>query len=309
MIFFISTFFSILPILVYLLLIKLADKFNRFTFPLLFTSILWGTLGATLLTFTAGSIIYKISFHENYFQLARYSETVFFSPVIEEFTKGIFLFFIMSNKTCHNKTDGMTYGGAIGFGFSATENFLYYLTYGSNSNDLVFLIIIRTFFVAIMHCTATAALGISIGYSKFKRGIKKLLIPAAGLISSIFIHFAWNSAISFYDAAIWGFISMIIIAAIFIFVYVLSVFNDRKMIIKEIIDEVSKGYLSVEQIAFLNSPVNSYKSRTDKKRQRNLLHTAASLAFNKMYYNHSEGTEKYYYEKEIEKNRFIIKEC
>jgi RsiW-degrading membrane proteinase PrsW (M82 family) len=306
MILLISVFFSIIPILAYLVLLKKGDKFDRFPFSILLICVLWGAVGSALLTFAAGSIIYKISFNNDYLQLVHYSENVFFPPVLEEFTKGIFLFFIMSNKMCHNKTDGMAYGGAIGFGFSTTENFLYYLTYGSNFNNLVFLIIVRTFFVAIMHYTATASLGISIGIAKSYNGLKRIYIPIAGFVFSVLLHTAWNSVISFYDAALWGFISMIIIAAVFIFVYILSVHNDRKMIVSTLMDEVSNGFLSVENIELFNKPVSSFRGRTDRYSQRVYLRTAVSLVFNKIHYANSGKAGKNLFEKEIANNRIFL---
>jgi len=53
---------------------------------------------------------------------------VLVAPLVEETTKGIYLFKTAKGFEIDNITDGLVYGGAIGLGFGMTENFFYFLS-------------------------------------------------------------------------------------------------------------------------------------------------------------------------------------
>jgi RsiW-degrading membrane proteinase PrsW (M82 family) len=306
MIYVISATFSVVPMLIYLIIIWKMDKYDREPLSLVLLNYLWGALGAVILTFIFGVLLNNVIGYMTGMQSTRFFDTIIAAPFIEECMKGVFLLFTMTNRKFDNMTDGMVYGGAVGLGFGTTENFLYYITYGSSLNDLVFLIIVRTFFSAVMHCVATAVFGAFLAYVKFRKGIKRFLLPLTGLLLAIIVHVTWNTSVSFNNTAFSGFISMIITITVFIFVFIMSVYNDRKIIYDELTGEAENGVIPVEHLVILNSGERNKEGWIDNSRRKAYIHAATTLAFRKMQYKYASGAEKYLCEREMEYNRQLI---
>lgn len=89
------------------------------------------------------------------------------APFIEEAAKGLAV--RTARPHVHTTTDGLVYGAAAGFGFSAMENLLYGLSFwvtatqqGIDPTGSLFLIVIRSFSSSLFHASATAAVGYGI---------------------------------------------------------------------------------------------------------------------------------------------------
>lgn len=157
---FLSGFFSVVPILFYLILIWLMDRYEREPFWLLSLNFVWGATGAIIFGII-GSMIMGIGVSEFIYEFANKTDaetlnniagTVVVAPLVEESTKGIFLLIVALSRNFDGPVDGAVYGGAIGLGFGMTENFLYFLSYPTSYESLIFLVIIRTLFSAVLHC-------------------------------------------------------------------------------------------------------------------------------------------------------------
>ena len=124
-----SALAAIIPMSIYLVLIWKFDRYDREPFKLVFTNYLWGALGAIVLALIGSFIFTTVAsfFIRDDLQLSRFGAVVV-APIVEEITKGLFLLITITNKKFDNITDGIVYGGAIGFGFGMTENFLYFVT-------------------------------------------------------------------------------------------------------------------------------------------------------------------------------------
>lgn len=308
MIYLISASFSLIPMLVYLFIIWKTDRYDREPLSLVLLNYLWGALGAVILTFLFGALLDNLVGLITGTQSTWLFDTIIAAPLIEECMKGIFLLVTITNRRFDNLTDGLVYGGAIGLGFGTTENFLYFITYGSSLNDLVFLIIVRTLFSAVMHCIASAIFGAFLAYIKFRKGVKTFLLPVAGLLLAIIVHITWNVSVSFDNTAVSGFIAMIITITVFIFVFIMSVNNDKKIIALELADEVSNGIIPAEHLVLLNTRGRNSEGFAGIRSKTSYIHAASTLAFRKMQYKYASGAEKYLCEKEIEYNRQLIQD-
>ena len=155
-----SALAAILPMTLYLTLIWRYDRFDREPIPLLLQNFFWGAFGAVLFAFI-GSYLFAsyYRYFQHYFVSRQSFELVLLAPLIEESTKGVFLFSTVANRKFDNITDGLVYGGAIGLGFGMTENFLYFLTNTESIGTWVTIVIIRTLFSGLMHCISTGLLG------------------------------------------------------------------------------------------------------------------------------------------------------
>lgn len=89
------------------------------------------------------------------------------APFIEEAAKGLGV--RTARRHVHSVSDGLVYGAAAGFGFSAMENLLYGLAYwvtatqeGIDPTGSLLVIVIRSFSSSLFHASASASVGYGI---------------------------------------------------------------------------------------------------------------------------------------------------
>jgi protease PrsW len=299
---------AIIPMLTYLLIIWKLDRYDREPFSLVIINYIYGAVGAILLAIIgSGLISAAFSFLVNDEQTLLRIESIIVAPVVEETTKGFFLFLMVANKKFDNITDGIVYGGAIGLGFGMTENFFYFLFYSQSFNDWLSIVIIRTLFSGVMHCVSTGTLGAFLGYAKFKPKIIKMTFPVLGLVIAMFIHFLWNLSVSFNSTAILGFLFMTVTIAIFITVFSISLLSERRIIYSELLPETKTGLIPQEHLLILNSNKRNKLGWIDESIRKLYIRAATTLAFRKMQARNSSGVSKNYYDEDIEHYRNFIR--
>lgn len=295
-----SAIAAIIPILLYLFLIRKYDYFEPEPISLYLKNFLWGAIGAVFLALIGNmffSFIVSIFIHNPLLQ--DHITTIVGAPIVEEITKGMFLLFIVSNRNFDNMTDGIVYGGAIGLGFGMTENFLYFITYGNTLSNWIILVIVRTLFTAVMHCVSTATFGAFLGYAKFKPLIFKIILPPLGLLTAILIHSAWNFSVSFNSTAPIGIIFMTLSILLFIYVFRKSLSLESKMIYLNLYEEAETGLIPKEHLSILNCKNRDMKGWIDEGIRKEYIKKSTELAFRKMQFNNSSGYNKNYYLSQI----------
>ncbi|PJA98784.1 MAG: hypothetical protein CO128_05545 [Ignavibacteriales bacterium CG_4_9_14_3_um_filter_30_11] len=304
----VSAIIAIVPMLIYLLLIWQFDRYDREPISLVLLNYFWGAVGAIFLSYIGSNYLLKfIGIFVQDPQTLDYSQTFIAAPLVEEITKGLFLFFTVQNIKFDNLTDGIVYGGAIGLGFGMTENFLYFITYSDTLSQWLTIIIIRTLFSAVMHGVATATFGAMLGYSKFKPTNSKIFYTLIGISNAIFIHFAWNITVSFESTALLGFLFLIFSVSIFIVIFSISLSREKKIIYTELKGEFELGLIPEAHLNILNSVSRTRKGWIDESIRKTYTRSATTLAFRKLQFKNSVGRSKFYYEKEVEHYRNFIK--
>ncbi len=307
MLYFASAIAAIIPMGIYLFIIWKFDRYDREPFGLVLQNYLWGALGAIFFAIIGSGIItfaLSLLIHDKV-QL-EHAETIFIAPFVEEITKGMFLLITFSNKKFDNMTDGIVYGGAIGLGFGMTENFLYFIAFGTTPAAWLTIVAIRTLFSGVMHCVATATFGAFLGYAKFKNFFYKIIFPFVGLAIAMFIHFAWNFSVSFQVTTILGFAFMIFTVVIFIIVFSVAVSNERKIIYNELMEEAVEGTIPIDHLEYLNSSKRNKLGWVDESIRKLYIRAATTLAFRKMELKNSSGSSKEFYNKDVEYYRVFI---
>ena len=307
MLYFASAVAAVLPMFIYLIVIWKFDRYDREPFGLVLRNYLWGAVGAIVIAIIGSTVLSAglATLISNKSELNNY-QTIFIAPFVEEITKGMFLLITVSSKKFDNMTDGIVYGGAIGLGFGMTENFLYFIAFGNNLQEWVTIVLIRTLFSAVMHCVATATFGAFLGYAKFKGFLYKLTFPAIGLAIAMFIHFAWNFSVSFKSTALLGFVFMIFTVLIFIVTFSVSVWSEKRIIHKELLEEVLNGLIPAEHLDVLNSSKRNRHGWVDESIRKLYIRAATTLAFRKLELKNSSGSSRDYYEKDVEYYRNFI---
>ncbi|HEX9251323.1 MAG TPA: PrsW family intramembrane metalloprotease [Ignavibacteriaceae bacterium] len=303
-----SALAAIVPMSIYLVLIWKFDRYDREPFKLVLTNYLWGAFGAIVLALLGSLFLTTIAsfFIRDNLQLSRFGAIVV-APLVEEFTKGLFLLITIVNKKFDNITDGIVYGGAIGLGFGMTENFLYFVTYGESISNWIMLVIVRSLFSAVMHCVSTATLGAFLGSAKFKSSSKKVLYALIGFFIAAMIHSIWNFSLSYEKIAPIGFLFMFISIIIFISVFSISLHGERRIIFNELKEESDNGVIPESHLVILSSPQRERKGWLDERTRIPYIKAATTLAFRKVQLRNSSGASKAYYELEVENYRDFIK--
>lgn len=313
---FLAGFFSVVPMLFYLVVIWLMDRYDREPFWMVSLNFLWGATGAVIFGII-GSIIMGLGVSEFIYQFATESDAgtlndiagaVIVAPIVEESTKGIFLLIMALSRNFDGPVDGAVYGGAIGLGFGMTENFLYFLSFPTDYASLFLLIIIRTMFSAVLHCCTQAVLGAAIGYAKFRGLLAKFTIIPIGFGIAMFMHFMWNLTVSFESTAIIGFVFMILSVIIIFTIFQFGVYHDGKIIMRELNEESVKGTIPAEHLKYLPYTSRRYKRGwlQGKINQKEYVKTATRLALRKHQARTLKTSAQSVYLKEVELLRIKI---
>lgn len=311
---FASLIAAIVPMFTYMVIIWWLDRNEREPFWMVLLCFVWGGTGAIVLAII-GSILFQIplatlivTVATDPGELIDLSGAVIVAPLVEEATKGVFLLVIALSRRFDGVVDGVVYGGAIGLGFGMTENFMYFLSYGTTPASWLFIVVVRTLFSAVMHCMATASLGAIIGYAKFKGlGWKMLLIPA-GYGVAVFLHFAWNATVSFESTTLIGFLFLIMYFIAIFAVFQIAIYMEGKTIHRELEDESINGVIPPDHLLHL-----PFVSKRNKKgwlhqsiNQKDYVKTSIILALRKNQYKTSKGNKQTTYLREVETHRYKI---
>ena len=95
--------------------------------------------------------------------------------------------------------DGAIYGFAAGIAFAVMENLLYLGQIGfhqGNDSGLVVLASARALSTSLMHGSASALVGVALGWLRFGRGLARFAALAGGWGAAILLHSAFNTLIS-----------------------------------------------------------------------------------------------------------------
>jgi protease PrsW len=300
-----SAIAAFLPMMVYLLIIWRLDKNEREPLKNVLLHFLWGAFGATIVGI---SVSFVLSFFSSFLESnSKLMQTVIYAPIVEEISKGFFLLYSMRSKEFDNITDGIVYGASIGLGFGMNENLVYFITYGTNPTSWIYLVVIRTFFSAVMHCISTATFGAFLGMAKFSSSRWKKILPFIGLVCAILFHFMWNGSVSFEETYSLGFLFMILLMLAFFTVFKISLYQEKRIIETELEEESILGIIPSTHIKILSSHLRFKKGWFDERFRKLYYSYAIHLAFCKNQLKNTENSLHEYYLSEVEKKREAIR--
>jgi len=275
---------SVIPMITYLIIIWWLDRNEREPLKFVFIHFIWGAVGAVIL-----GLIWSISLHgilKLYIPNEAAHEltgTILIAPIVEEITKGIFLLIMISYKSYDNVTDGFVYGGAIGIGFGMSENFLYFISYQADYVSWIYLVIVRTFLTALIHCSSTGLFGLALGYAKFRSTPQKYLIAFCGLAGAVLLHAFWNASVSFLNTFILGIVYGVCVITLMFLLFLSSIYLERKIILRELREEADNKLFNSKFLSVI--PYYSVRRKQgwiDESFRKEYIRAATMLAFRKM---------------------------
>lgn len=292
-----------IPMLFYLILLWKFDKYEPEPIQFVIFHFIWGASIAVALGFLGGKVIsYPLEILVQEPEKASFIQIILIAPIVEELSKGLLLFWTVNNKRFDNLTDGLVYGGAIGLGFGMTENFLYFLTFGDMSTSLIWLIIIRSGFSAVMHCMSTAAFGALLSASKYSKERNKKLLVIVGFTIAISIHFIWNFSVSFAETFLFGLLFIVVMVGIFVAVFIFTLQFEKQIIREKLSNEIPEKYIRI-----LLSSLRNRKGWFIEEYRKEFIDLSITLAFRKHEFEISPKKEKHYIDY-IHKLRITIQE-
>lgn len=189
---------SLIPIFVYLLIVKLLDNFSLVRWKMLVRCGLCGALICALLLLIDAVAMLNDTPGELF-------------PILEETLKGSIILLLISRHKILFFAEALCFGAAVGAGFALCEN-IAYAFYNTEMTSLLFAF--RGFGTALLHmgCTAMmAALALS---------VNKYL----AIISAIIIHYTYNLFL------LPEFVQLLVTIIVFIVIFaIISYFDERRI--------------------------------------------------------------------------------
>ena len=196
--------YAVVQTVVFLMLIRLVDPYEREPMSLLALMTLWGAVGATTLSAIGNAALRNVLPPDVAVVFGR----AIYAPVVEELAKGVALVvFVLVAARARGRfgiprfegiTDGIVYGAAVGLGFAFTEDILYLLVAAAQNgleSGSVSYLARRDFFGVSMlrHAIYTAAFGVGLGLAAWSRNNRlRVVLPVLGLLVGICLH-AFNN--------------------------------------------------------------------------------------------------------------------
>ena len=116
------------------------------------------------------------------------------APIAEEILKSLILVYAVRRSDFTYFVDGAIYGFAAGTAFAVFEN-LFYLS-GAGSDTGLGLAISRAFSTALMHGSASALVGISLGRLRYGHGASRFASLLMGWAAAMALHITFNVVVN-----------------------------------------------------------------------------------------------------------------
>ncbi|MEL6345145.1 MAG: PrsW family intramembrane metalloprotease [Myxococcota bacterium] len=317
---FFSVFAAILPMVAFVAVIWWLDRYDREPVWMVLLTFLWGALGGAGLSLFGNTLLHLLINAVLGPESAEWMGPVLVAPLIEEPTKAVILLLVATSRYFDNTTDGFVYGAAAGLGFGMTENMLYFYQSaqiaGFDLNHGIMswggTVVIRTFFSAVMHATASSIIGAFIGWSRFRGLFLKFLSIPVGVVLAMGIHALWNGLLvlggQIADEALMFYVNLALLPleVLLVFgVFQLSLLAEKRTLLRELTEEAEHGVLPLKHV----EPLSSYLGRNATaflpapKLQDHYIRTVTTLAFRKHQARHAPEHRAGFYADEIERLR------
>lgn len=117
----------------------------------------------------------------------------YFAPVAEEILKALILIYLVRRPNFTYFVDGAIYGFSIGVGFAIVENYSYVM---GNPTSMLGVAVGRVLSTNLMHASASALIGMAVGYARFQRSWRLLLSLFMGVLFAFVLHIGFNNLVT-----------------------------------------------------------------------------------------------------------------
>lgn len=173
---------------IYLIVIYRYDFYQTGNLRVVLACFMWG-IGAYYIAAQINSAFVNSQF------VTRDMMVRFSAPIVEEILKGAILIYLISRSDFTYFVDGAIYGFTAGIGFAIIENFEYIYSHESTALALA---LARVFSTNLIHATASGAIGIALGISRFDRArsSRRWAIVVGSVLLAMSLHMVFNNIVS-----------------------------------------------------------------------------------------------------------------
>lgn len=278
-----ALFMAAVPTAIYSLLLWWLDRYEKEPLALIVIAFIWGAIPAIALA-VLFELIFSVPLDRS--PLGPNVANFGLAPVIEELLKSLALvgLFLWARREFDGPLDGIVYGALIGFGFSMTENALYFVRF----SDLNALFWVRGVLFGMNHALFTSVVGLALGAVRYRKDRRlRPLALAVGLTLAILLHMAHNVLVA--GSRTMGLFASWMVqlggVLVIVAVAVLSWRHEHRWLVEELGDEVRAGVISPGDYSDVVS--TSHRLR----RQIHALLTEGWTAFHQMRHLHHLLTE------------------
>lgn len=235
---------AVVPTLIYSFIIWWLDRYEKEPLPLILAAFFWGAVPAIALA-VVFEFVLAVPIERS--PLGPGSASWGLAPVVEEVLKALALagLFLWARNEFDGPLDGIVYGALIGFGFSMTENALYFVNYGDTGG----LFWVRGVLFGLNHALFTSMVGLAFGAVRFHKSPLMLWMAVlAGLTLAVMFHAAHNYLTTAFQAA--GMVYSWFVQAsgvlVILAIAALAWRNELRWLRDELGDEVRAGIISAD---------------------------------------------------------------
>lgn len=238
-----------IPTAIYTMLIWWLDRYEKEPLWLIAVAFLWGSLPAIGL-----SLLFELGIVLPAGSLGPTVDAGGLAAIVEEPIKALALvgLFLFMHHEFDGLLDGIVYGSLIGFGFSMTENLLYFLRFESNLGALFW---VRGIFFGLNHALFTSLVGLALGAVRYRhsRSLRTVAF-CCGLALAILFHALHNYAVGYrFPGLVLSWLIQSSGVLVVLAIAALAWRNERQWIERELTDEVRAGVISPADYAELSS--------------------------------------------------------
>ena len=258
----ISTLAAAVSVPLLILVTMWLDRYEPEPRRYLLAALGWGGVGATALAFVIESAAGAAGASDGV-------SAAIVAPFTEEFTKGLFLVFIMiwRRREVDGILDGIVYAAFVAIGFAFVENILYYQSSLDESGlgGLTVTFVLRGVFGPFAHPLFTSATGIGLGVAiTTRRPALRIIAPVLGYLTAVLLHGVWNgSAVvgGFGGYVTTYFVGMLPVLGVVIGIGIWARRREGKMLTSALQQCAGMGWLAVDEIRWVASLSNRASAR------------------------------------------------
>jgi RsiW-degrading membrane proteinase PrsW (M82 family) len=212
----------------------------------------WGGVVAVVLSFVGEQLFFAIPGANDFL------DTAVIAPVIEEFSKGLFLvaIVVLRRSQVHGLLDGIVYAGLVAIGFAFVEDIVYYLgsLTSGGPEDLTVTFILRGVMSPFAHPLFTSATGVGIGVAvNTRRPAVRVFAPILGYLLAVMLHGLWNGS-TFYGSR--GYFTtyagiMLPLLVVVLAVAIWARYREGKMLRAALEEVVAMGWIRPDEVRWV----------------------------------------------------------
>ena len=278
------------PLVVYLWIPRLLDRFDPEPWWALALVLGWGAIAACGFACAINTLVEQTATAVGGKDFGEVVGACLCAPCVEEAMKGVAVFgvFYFLRREFDGVVDGVIYATFAALGFAAVENVLYYsqaIKADPEGDALAATFVIRGILSPWGHPLYTSMTGIGFGISReSSTGWVKWMAPLGGYACAVLLHSTWNTS-----ATISKFLFLLMLplwllfVAAFLGILVWLVVRKGRIIRAHLQDEVLIGTLTREELELVSSPFAGWRATFGwgGAAGRKFVHTAARLGLSK----------------------------